>query len=255
MARSGTFPAPVHEESLRFGEAGSLFGILSEPVGGLSTRRPAVLFLNVGANHRVGPGRMYVSLARDMAALGYLAFRFDVAGLGDSQADAGRERQIYSPDSVRDVRAAVAMLAARRGVERVVLVGVCSGAYLAFHAGLADPRVAGQILINPQTFEWKESDSVELDPQELPVDALLPAGPAAARGLGAGAAGRPRRPRRGRGAARAPGDAGRGGARGLAARLCGEPPPSTGSSARSAPFPTGASSRCWCSARTMAAST
>jgi pimeloyl-ACP methyl ester carboxylesterase len=47
-------------------------------------------------------------------------------------------------------------------VDRVVLAGVCSGAYLAFHTALEDPRVAGQILVNTQTFAWREGDSLEL---------------------------------------------------------------------------------------------
>jgi pimeloyl-ACP methyl ester carboxylesterase len=48
------------------------------------------------------------------------------------------------------------------GVDRFVLAGLCSGAYLAFHTGVEDPRVVGQILMNPQTFEWKEGDSLAL---------------------------------------------------------------------------------------------
>lgn len=163
IARARGSARVVSEQACHFGQDASLFGILSEPVDGVvDQRRPAFVFLNVGANHRVGPNRMYVSFAREVAALGCLAFRFDVAGLGDSHAEAGRERRVYSTDSVSDVKEALSLLWSLRGVERVVLVGVCSGAYLAFHTALADPRVAGQILVNPQTFEWKENDSLEL---------------------------------------------------------------------------------------------
>jgi pimeloyl-ACP methyl ester carboxylesterase len=163
IARSGASRKPVREIPHYFGEGGRLFGILTEPVGDPpDPARPAIIFLNVGANHRIGPNRMYVSLARDFAALGYLAFRFDVAGLGDSVADGGGEYKIYSRESVHDVKAAVSLLSSMRGTRRVVLVGVCSGAYLAFHTGLADERVAGEILINPQTFEWKDDDTLEL---------------------------------------------------------------------------------------------
>jgi alpha-beta hydrolase superfamily lysophospholipase len=163
-AVSPTGRVPVREESLHFGEASRLLGVLTEPGAG-SVRRgsPAVVFLNVGANHRVGPNRMYVTLARDLAARGYLAFRFDLGGLGDSRvADGAPENRLYSKDSVGDVRAALATLSRARGVDRVVLAGVCSGAYLAFHTAMEDRRVAGQILINPQTFVWKEGDSLEL---------------------------------------------------------------------------------------------
>jgi hypothetical protein len=46
--------------------------------------------------------------------------------------------------------------------ERFVLFGICSGAYLAFHTTVADRRVSGQILVNPQTFAWREGDSLEI---------------------------------------------------------------------------------------------
>jgi pimeloyl-ACP methyl ester carboxylesterase len=106
---------------------------------------------------------MYVTLARDLAARGYLAFRLDLGGLGDSLvADGAPEARLYSKDSIGDVKAALATLSRARGVDRVVLAGVCSGAYLAFHTALEDSRVASQVLINPQTFEWREGDSLEL---------------------------------------------------------------------------------------------
>ncbi len=152
----------VLEEALSFGDGNRLFGILTErerPSGG----RTAVVFLNAGANHRVGPNRLYVSLARDLAARGYPAFRFDVGGLGDGMAAPGRmENEVYSKDSVADVQAAMTFLTSIRGVQRFVLVGICSGGFLAFHTAAEDTRVAGQIVINPQTFEWKRGDTLKL---------------------------------------------------------------------------------------------
>jgi len=154
----------VHERALAYDDAGRLFGILAqrpEPVG--RRARTAVLFLNVGSNHHVGPHRMYVTLSRELAALGYSAFRFDVAGLGDSRPHPGaKENQLYSRASVNDVQQAITFLVRTIEAERFVLFGICSGAYLAFHSTVADPRVSGQILVNPQTFEWREGDSLEL---------------------------------------------------------------------------------------------
>ena len=107
----------------------------------------------------MGPNRLYVSLARDLAARGHPAFRFDVGGLGDGGAAPGMtENEVYAKDSVADVRAAMTFLTRVRGVDRFVLVGICSGGFLAFHTSAEDPRVAGQIVINPQTFEWKKGD-------------------------------------------------------------------------------------------------
>lgn len=158
-----TRDAQVRERPIRFGEGDALFGLLTEPVDRpAASNRPAVVLLNVGANHRVGPNRMYVALARDLAARGYEVLRFDVAGLGDSVTDGTKENRLYSKDSVGDVRVAMSHLQALCGAQRFVLVGLCSGAYLAFHTCIEDERAVGQILLNPQTFEWKEGDSLEL---------------------------------------------------------------------------------------------
>ncbi len=155
----------VIERPLLFGEEGRLFGVLSEPDSairaGSSRERPAVILLNVGANSHVGPHRMNVHLARELASFGYLTFRFDVAGLGESRAAPGtRENRIYTMDSVADVRAAMSLLGQTRRASRFVLVGLCSGAYLAFHTTVADPRVVGQVLLSSFAFEWKEGDPV-----------------------------------------------------------------------------------------------
>ena len=163
VARGGTLA--VREEALHFGRDGRLFGILTEPAAETPASRaaPAIVFLSVGANHRVGPNRMYVTLARELAGLGYTALRFDLAGIGDSPApDEANENRLYSKASVDDVREAVTFLTSGREGRRVILVGVCSGAYVAFHTALEDARVSGQVLINPQTFEWGEGDSLEI---------------------------------------------------------------------------------------------
>jgi hypothetical protein len=41
-------------------------------------------------------------------------------------------------------------------------MGLCSGAYVAYHTAIADPRVSGVVMINPLTFHWTEGDSLEV---------------------------------------------------------------------------------------------
>src|SRR5262249_32019788 len=83
-----------------------LFGVLTGPAGGGDPTRPLILFLNAGAVHRVGPNRMYVTLARAFAERGLTSARIDLGGLGDSAPAAGApENKIYSTDVVGDVRA------------------------------------------------------------------------------------------------------------------------------------------------------
>jgi pimeloyl-ACP methyl ester carboxylesterase len=143
----------VRESALRFGADQSLFGILCEPAE--SAAKTAVLMLNTGGNHHIGPHRMYVSAARALAAAGYRSLRFDLAGVGDSRMPAGAPVDgTYFRHSMPDVRAAIDALA-QRGCTRFFLLGICSGAYVAFQTALLDARVNGQILMNPRFLEWE----------------------------------------------------------------------------------------------------
>jgi len=102
--------------------------------------------LNVGTNYHVGPNRMYVTMARAWTQQGISFFRFDLGGIGDSAvADTYADTLLYSEHSVRDVKAAMDALSERRGIRRFVVMGLCSGAYVAFQTALADPRVVGQV--------------------------------------------------------------------------------------------------------------
>jgi alpha-beta hydrolase superfamily lysophospholipase len=158
----------IREQPVRLGEGSRLFGILAEPTTILEAearRRPAVILLNAGAVHRVGSNRMYVSMARTWAERGFTVLRLDVAGIGDSPPAAGQpENLTYSKTAVSDVQAAMAHLRATRGVSRFVLAGLCSGAYVSFHAALQGGPVVGCVLINPQTFYWHDGDSLDTAP-------------------------------------------------------------------------------------------
>ena len=143
----------VRESAQRFDADQSLFGILCEPAEGRS--ETAVLMLNVGGNYHIGPHRMYVKAARALAMAGYSSLRFDLAGIGDSRMPAGSSvDSMYFRDAMPDVRAAIDFLA-QKGYRRFCLLGVCSGAYVAFQTALLDARVSGQILMNPRLLEWE----------------------------------------------------------------------------------------------------
>lgn len=156
-------PRTAREEALMFGAGSQLLGILCEPDERQEARTSdAVIFLNVGSNHRVGSNRMYVKMARTLAAHGITSLRFDVSGIGDSISTAGIENRLYAKEAIFDAQAAMDALKDHREAERFFLVGLCSGAYLAFQTAHADPRVAGQVLINSQTFHWKDGDTLEV---------------------------------------------------------------------------------------------
>jgi pimeloyl-ACP methyl ester carboxylesterase len=147
----------VRESLVPFGADGSLVGVLAEPAGPNALKaqaETAVLMLNVGGNYRIGPNRVYVKAARELAGAGYRVFRLDVAGIGDSRTETGfSSASMYRQDSVDDVRAAIDALA-ERGCRRFYVMGICSGSYLAFETALRDARVTGEILLNSRLLEW-----------------------------------------------------------------------------------------------------
>jgi alpha-beta hydrolase superfamily lysophospholipase len=109
------------------------------------------VFLNAGVIHRVGPSRLYVTLARELAGLGCIAARFDHSGVGDSSVR--RDGLPFEESAIAEAREAMDWLQKTRGVDRFVLAGLCSGAVTSFEAAVVDERVVGVAMINPQGFD------------------------------------------------------------------------------------------------------
>lgn len=152
----------VVESTVWYGPEAQLFAILSEPTA--TPTDVAVVMSNTGANSRVGPNRFGVTLARRLAARGHGVLRIDLGGVGDSPPEQGAgENVLFATRSIDDVRSAIDALAAR-GYRRFVAAGVCAGAYMSFHAGLADDRIVGVALMNPPAFEWHPGRKVERIP-------------------------------------------------------------------------------------------
>ncbi len=148
------------EEPIRFGSDRALFGVLCKPLVPRATG-PAVILLNRGLNAHIGWRRQSVEDARALAAAGIVTLRFDNAGLGESRDEPGRPADlIYSDLLLPDIGAAVDSLRAR-GHARILLAGVCSGAYMALTAARHDPRIAGVVAVNPQRLVWDPTEKVE----------------------------------------------------------------------------------------------
>jgi len=143
----------MQEHAAILGKTSGLFGVITDPVRGRSEAngRRAVILLNAGVIHRVGPSRLYVALARRMAANGWTAVRFDHSGIGDSPAR--RDGLPFEQSAIAETREVIDSLQRERGIDRVVLMGLCSGAVTAFETAAADERVTGAVLINPQGFD------------------------------------------------------------------------------------------------------
>jgi alpha/beta superfamily hydrolase len=138
----------MKESIARFGPEQALTGILTHPgESGNGDATHAVIFLNAGLVHRIGPNRLYVHLARALSAAGDLVLRFDHSGIGDSGVTADSRRP--ADRFVAEAGAAMDFLQERFGVTSFTLTGICSGAAVSYMAATNDRRVSDIWLINP----------------------------------------------------------------------------------------------------------
>jgi hypothetical protein len=147
VARAG---CTISDDVARFGREEQLVGIVSRP----SVPRPsapAVVILNAGVLHRVGPHRLHVRLGRRLAAIGFTALRLDLGGIGDSLPSSAAAT--FQESAVTDTRAALSGL----GAGRYVLFGVCAGADNALATALADERVVALVLVDPHVYATRRS--------------------------------------------------------------------------------------------------
>lgn len=141
------------------GPQGRLVGTLAEPLDGARASLTAV-FLNAGAIRRIGPHRMWTEAARRFGLKGVTSLRLDLEGIGDSDGDGEQFADVahfHGEQFFAQARSALDALQGAGLGNKFILFGLCSGAYWAFHAALADDRVAAAVLINPRVVYWDDS--------------------------------------------------------------------------------------------------
>lgn len=135
----------ISERAISFGPGNRNVGIYTQSKK-QAPNRPAVLLLNAGLIHHVGPNRIYVKLARRLAEEGIPAFRFDFSGIGDSCRRVGpfdaRQYQI------EETQWAMQTLQKQHGINCFMLAGLCSGADVALETAQMDDRVKELVLVN-----------------------------------------------------------------------------------------------------------
>lgn len=155
------------ETGVRFGDNLRLAGVLCQPIE--ATGKPTVLFFGSAYDRHSGWGRLTTETARRLAAEGIPSLRFDCANVADSPPEVTAPAQVlYAPAQEKDALAAVDFLRARRPDALILAVGRCSGAYLAFCAGLGDARLNGLVLVNPYCFVWDEDHPLQEDLRAMP---------------------------------------------------------------------------------------
>jgi len=165
LKTSATLPG-LRETACRIPtDGGHLNAIETAPLLAAATGR-AIILLNAGGTRRIGPGRLYVDMARRLALQGHRVIRVDLMGLGDSLAAAGRAENIVYPDTApREVESIVVHMRQHDDVRHCVGVGLCAGGYHAFKAAVMGAQFDTVVLINPLTFFWHA---------DMPLDAPLP---------------------------------------------------------------------------------
>jgi pimeloyl-ACP methyl ester carboxylesterase len=142
----------VTETAWRFGRGDHLVGIAAQPTETTSDR-PAVILINAGMIYRIGPDRLHVRMARELARNGHLCLRFDLSGMGDSSSTGSGSNATRWVDDVRD---SMTFMSERFGCRRFVLFGICAGAVRAYDTTLADQRVSGLFLLDCHLYPtWK----------------------------------------------------------------------------------------------------
>jgi hypothetical protein len=143
------------EKAYTFGKNGSLVGIITEP--NANRKRdgtPAVILWNAGLLHRVGPHRLFVTMARKLATTGFTVLRFDLSGFGDSEMH--NDVRTHQDRILFDIAEAMDFLSALKASNEFVLIGLCSGADQLYPVAVADHRVSGAVLLDPHGYRtWK----------------------------------------------------------------------------------------------------
>ena len=137
----------IRDQAVTLGRRSTMVGIVTQPVNHVPGELPAFVILNTGLIHRIGHHRMFVTLARRLAAAGHQVLRFDLSGIGDSES----RGEALSPleSTLADIGEAIEWIAKTGGARRVILLGLCSGADHALVYGRSDPRVVGLVLLDP----------------------------------------------------------------------------------------------------------
>jgi len=105
--------------------------------------------------YRVGSHRLYVYLARALAAQNISVFRFDLQGMGDS----GGQPNLFCQTGL-EIKAAIAAFQHQEAehqttLDKIILLGLCDGASAAILYTLED--IQGLIMLNP----WVRSQQLE----------------------------------------------------------------------------------------------
>lgn len=149
------------EKVYTFGKGNSLVGVLTEPeVARQQTECPTVIILNSGLIHHVGPHRLAVEMARDIAGMGYTVLRFDLSAIGDSLTR--KSNPSYQERAIGEIREAMDFLGKQKNSEKFIVIGLCTGADNAHRVAVADQRVVGCVFMGGYAYPTRRNYTLKL---------------------------------------------------------------------------------------------
>ncbi|MYB00247.1 alpha/beta fold hydrolase [Candidatus Poribacteria bacterium] len=124
-----------------------LNGVLHSPTAS-DTPCPAVAFFHGFTGTKVEPHRIFVKTARELAAIGFYALRFDFRGSGDSEGDFS---EMTIGGEISDAIKSIDVLAAMPGIdtERIGILGLSMGGCVAACVSGQDTRVKSTVMWAP----------------------------------------------------------------------------------------------------------
>jgi dienelactone hydrolase len=140
------------EEIARYtqGDGGLLFSIETRPVG--RTPDPTWLVLLTGrAVRHIGPNRIWVRFARELALQGYASLRLDGRSVGDSEGEGNglMPNAEYYQEHIYDDIERVMELGVAAGAKQFLMTGICSGATASYQIAWRRSDVRAIVMLNP----------------------------------------------------------------------------------------------------------
>ncbi len=132
------------------GDGGLLFSIETRP----SKREPHptwLIFLTGRAVRHVGPNRIWVRFARELAASGFASLRLDGRSVGDSEGEGNglMPNEEYYQEHIYDDVERIMEIGVAAGAKRFLMAGICSGATASYQVAWRRSDVGAIVLLNP----------------------------------------------------------------------------------------------------------
>ncbi|MFE5643854.1 hypothetical protein [Rhodococcus sp. NPDC056516] len=156
------FKIPITEYISHVG-SNNMLTVHTAPITG-APGGPTLVLYGTASEHRIGPSRLWVELARELAVYGITTIRFDRTSTGETTVAQDQEiSTIYTPEQRADAVDVARNVCVRP--ENLVVAGLCSGSWSAAIAA-ADLGANRAILINPlrwttRQLEFTRSQSLE----------------------------------------------------------------------------------------------